>query len=178
MVDGGASLTGWPSFFAVANVDYQASMTDHQSFMDVALREARQAGDAGEVPVGAVVVHRGHIIGRGRNACERLQDATAHAEMLAISAAGATQGTWRLEDCTLYVTLEPCPMCMGAALNARILQVVYGAREPKCGACGSVVDLSAPPGYNHRIEVIGGIQAEESAHMLKAFFRRLRETRN
>lgn len=148
--------------------------TTHDSFMAVALHEARLAGDAGEVPVGAVVVHGSRIIGKGRNACERLQDATAHAEMIAITAASQTLGTWRLEECTLYVTLEPCPMCMGAALNARIQTVVYGAREPKCGACGSVVDLSTPPGYNHRIAVTGGVLGDTSAAMIKAFFRALR----
>jgi tRNA(adenine34) deaminase len=148
--------------------------TLHEPFMEVALQEARLAGAAGEVPVGAVVVQGDRIIGKGRNACERLQDATAHAEMVAITAASQTLGTWRLEDCTLYVTLEPCPMCMGAALNARIPTVVFAATEPKCGACGSVVDLAAPPGYNHRITVTGGVLAETSAQLLKAFFRALR----
>ncbi len=147
-------------------------------WMRQALREAEAAGGEGEVPVGAVVVCDGRIIGRGRNACERLQDATAHAEMLAITAASQTLGTWRLEGCTLYVTLEPCPMCLGACLNARIPRVVYGALEPKCGACGSVVDLSAPPGYNHRIATTGGVLGEPSALLLKGFFRRLREQRS
>ena len=121
-------------------------------FMRMALQEASAASDDGEVPVGAIIVHEGRIIGRGRNACERLQDATAHAEIVAITAASQALGSWRLEACTLYVTLEPCPMCMGACLNARVPRVVYGAFEPKAGACGSVVDLRAPPGYNHRIE--------------------------
>lgn len=146
-------------------------------WMQHALREAQAAGAEGEVPVGAVVVCDGRIIGRGRNACEKLQDATAHAEMVALTAASQALGTWRLEDCTLYVTLEPCPMCLGGCLNARVRRVVFGALEPKCGACGSVVDLSAPPGYNHRIETSGGILAEESAHLLKSFFRALREKR-
>lgn len=146
-------------------------------FMAHALREAQIAGKEGEVPVGAIVVCDGRIIGRGRNACERLQDATAHAEMVAITAASQELGTWRLEDCTLYVTLEPCPMCLGACLNSRVKRVVYGALEPKCGACGSVVDLSAPPGYNHRIAVTGGILGEESSQLLKGFFRAMRERR-
>jgi tRNA(adenine34) deaminase len=144
-------------------------------FMQQALAEARRAGEEGEVPVGAVVVCDGRIRGRGRNACERLQDATAHAEILAISAASQSLGTWRLEDCTLYVTLEPCPMCMGACLNARVRRVVYGALEPKAGACGSVVDLRAPEGYNHRIDATGGVLGLESSTLLKDFFRRLRE---
>lgn len=146
-------------------------------FMLHALREAQAAANENEVPVGAVVVCDGRIIGRGRNACERLQDATAHAEMVAITAASQELGTWRLEDCTLYVTLEPCPMCLGACLNARVKRVVYGALEPKCGACGSVVDLSAPPGYNHRIAITGGVLGEESSQILKGFFRAMRERR-
>ncbi len=145
--------------------------------MAVALNEARQAAAEGEVPVGAVVVQHGRIIGRGRNACERLNDPTAHAEMIAITAAAQALGDWRLEGCSLYVTLEPCPMCLGACLNARVPRVVYGAMEPKCGACGSVIDLRAPPGYNHRIEVLGAVLGEESSRLLKDFFRGLRDRR-
>jgi tRNA(adenine34) deaminase len=144
-------------------------------WMRLALSEARSAGADGEVPVGALVVCGGRIIGRGRNACERLQDATAHAEILAISAASQSLGSWRLEECTLYVTLEPCPMCMGACLNARVKRVVYGALEPKAGACGSVVDLRAPEGYNHALETSGGVLAGESSTLLRDFFRALRE---
>jgi tRNA(adenine34) deaminase len=147
-------------------------------FMRMALAEAAKAADEGEVPVGAVVVHQGRIIGKGRNARERLQDATAHAEILAITAASQALGSWRLEECTLYVTLEPCPMCMGASLNARVPRIVYGASEPKFGACGSVVDLRAPPGFNHRCEVQSGVMAEESSRMLVTFFRALRQQRN
>ena len=146
-------------------------------FMRMALREAELAAAAGEVPVGAVLVCDQRVVGRGRNACERLQDATAHAEMIAITAASQALGTWRLEDCTLYVSLEPCPMCLGACLNARVKRVVYGALEPKCGACGSVVDLSSPPGYNHRIAVTGGVLGEASSALLKEFFRAVREQR-
>jgi tRNA(adenine34) deaminase len=144
-------------------------------WMRQALSEARSAGAEGEVPVGALVVCDGRIIGRGRNACERLQDATAHAEIIAISAASQSLGSWRLEECTLYVTLEPCPMCMGACLNARVRRVVYGALEPKAGACGSVVDLRAPEGYNHALEATGGVLAGESSTLLRDFFRALRE---
>lgn len=153
-----------------------ATAQDRQ-WMQVALNEAQAAAAAGEVPVGAIVVHQGRIIGRGRNACEQLQDATAHAEMIAITAASGALETWRLEDCTLYVTLEPCPMCLGACLNARVPRVIFGALEPKCGACGSVVDLRSPPGYNHRIEVTGGVLAGECSQVLKDFFRALREAR-
>lgn len=153
-----------------------ATAQDRQ-WMQVALNEAQAAAAAGEVPVGAIVVHQGRIIGRGRNACEQLQDATAHAEMIALTAASGAMGSWRLEDCVLYVTLEPCPMCLGACLNARVPRVVFGTLEPKCGACGSVVDLRSPPGYNHRIEVTGGVLAGECGQVLKDFFRALREAR-
>ena len=149
-------------------------MDDDLRWMQRAMAEAEAAGREGEVPIGCVVVLDGKVIGSGRNARERLQDPTAHAEVLAITAAAQTLGSWRLEDCTLYVTLEPCPMCMGACLNARVARVVYGAKEPKAGACGSVVDLRAPPGYNHRVVVAGGLLAEDSALLLRAFFRRLR----
>ena len=148
-----------------------------EDFMRQALSEAQRAAEAGEVPIGAVIVHAGRIVGRGRNACERLNDATAHAEMVAITAAGSALGDWRLEDCTLYVTLEPCPMCLGACLNARVKRVVYGAREPKSGACGSVVDLAAPPGYNHALEVSGGVLADLAGGLMRGFFRDLRERR-
>ncbi len=139
--------------------------------MRLALAEAEAAAADGEVPVGCLVVHDGRIIGRGRNARQRLKDPTAHAEMVAITAAASALGDWRLEGCTLYVTLEPCPMCMGACLNARIPRVVYGASEPKAGACGSIVDLRAPPGFNHRVEVLGGILAPACAELLVRFFR-------
>ena len=145
--------------------------TPDSEYMRIALHEAKLAGDEGEVPVGAVVVCDGRIIGRGRNACERLNDATAHAEMIAITAASQALGTWRLEDCTLYVTLEPCPMCMGACLNARVKRVVYGAFEPKAGACGSVVDLFGEPRLNHHTAVREGVLAGESAELLAGFFR-------
>ncbi|MDA3961681.1 MAG: tRNA adenosine(34) deaminase TadA [Planctomycetota bacterium] len=152
-------------------------MTDDERFMLAALDEAQRAGAAGEVPVGAVVVKDGRIIGRGHNRCEALQDATAHAEMIAITAAGNQLESWRLEDCTLYVSLEPCPMCMGASLNSRISRIVYGAREPKAGACGSVVDLAAPQGFNHAMTVEGGLLADQSSELLKGFFRQLRAKR-
>jgi len=150
---------------------------DDERYMRAALDEAKRAAAAGEVPVGAVVVHQGRIIGRGRNGVEHLNDPTAHAEILAIGAASQTAGSWRLEGCTLYVTLEPCPMCMGAALNARVDRIVYGAPEPKFGACGSVVDLRTIPRYNHTVSVFGGVCAEEASGLMKGFFRALREAR-
>lgn len=143
-------------------------------YMRLALDEARRAASKGEVPVGAVLVHNGLVRGRGHNACEACADPSAHAEILALRAAAQSLGNWRLEDCILYVTLEPCPMCMGACLNARIRRVVYAATEPKYGACGSVTDLRAPVGYNHRLLVEGGLLAAESAALMRTFFRRLR----
>lgn len=147
-------------------------------FMLQALHEARLAAREGEVPIGAVVVRDGRVLGRGRNARERLKDATAHAEIIAITAASAALGDWRLERCTLYVTLEPCPMCLGACLNARVPRVVYGAREPKSGACGSIIDLRAPKGFNHACEVVDGVLADEAAALMVEFFRDLRARKN
>ena len=139
--------------------------------MRLALAEAQAAGAEGEVPVGAIIVCDGRIVGRGRNACERLQDATAHAEILAISAASQSLGTWRLEDCTLYVTLEPCAMCAGAILHARVARLVYGAPDPKAGACGSVLSVMNHPQLNHKVEVTSGLLAEECGSLLTNFFR-------
>jgi tRNA(adenine34) deaminase len=153
------------------------ALTD-DDFMRQALHEARKASDQDEVPIGAVIIHRGQVLGRGQNRTIALQDPTAHAEMLAITAAASALGSWRLEECTLYVTLEPCPMCAGACLNARIPRVVYAAPEPKFGALGSVVDLRAPHGYNHRLDVSGGILAADSADLLRAFFRKVRDRKN
>lgn len=150
---------------------------DDERYMRAALDEAKRAAEAGEVPVGAVIVQQGRIIGRGRNGVEHLGDPTAHAEILAIGAASQTAGSWRLEGCTLYVTLEPCPMCMGAALNARLDRIVYGAPEPKFGACGSVVDLRTIPRYNHSVLVSGGVCADEASGLMKGFFRALRDVR-
>ncbi len=146
--------------------------------MREALREARAAGDSGEIPVGAVVVWRDEIIGRGRNLKEGLKDPTAHAEILALREAAETRGGWRLPDTTLYCTLEPCSMCAGALVNARVSRLVYGLRDPKTGAAGSVYDLVRSPWLNHRLEVISGVLAEEVQEMMQAFFRNLRGQRN
>ena len=138
--------------------------------MDLALSLAREAFDAGEVPVGCVVTDRdGKVIGRGRNRRREAADATAHAEIEAIRQACAALGDWRLEGCTLTVTLEPCPMCAGAIINARIPTVVYGAREPVFGSCGSVIDLFFER-YGHTPKVYGGVREDECAGLLKAFF--------
>ena len=141
-----------------------------------ALELAREAGDEGEVPVGAVVVYQGKIISEGRNRRERDKNALCHAELEAIDAACRALGGWRLWQCELYVTLEPCPMCAGAIINARIPRVVFGASDPKAGSCGSVTDLFAMP-YNHHPQVFSGFLEEEAAGLLRDFFRRLREKR-
>ena len=138
--------------------------------MRAALREARAAGEADEVPVGCVIVHDGLVIGRGRNQTETLQDATAHAEIVAIGAASTALESWRLTDCTLYVTLEPCAMCAGAIVLARVPRLVYGALDPKAGACGSVLDVIHEPRLNHRVEVTPGVLADECGEVLREFF--------
>lgn len=138
--------------------------------MLAALAEARKAQDAGEVPVGAVVVKDGAIIGRGFNAPIGRHDPAAHAEILALREAAANLGNYRLPGCELYVTLEPCAMCVGAMLHARIARLVYGAADPKTGACGSVVDLFADSRLNHHASVTPGVMAEECAALLRGFF--------
>ena len=143
---------------------------DDDEGMRAALREAQASAAADEVPVGCVVVHEGVIVGRGHNQVEGLQDATAHAEILAIGAASTAMQSWRLTECTLYVTLEPCAMCAGAIVLARIPRVVYGATDPKAGAAGSVLDVLGEKRLNHRPDVAGGLLAEESAGILREFF--------
>ena len=144
-------------------------------FMKRALDEAAAALDSEDVPVGALVVYDGHIIGRGRNQREKLQDPTAHAEMLALTAAAEYIGCWRLEGCSMYVTLEPCAMCAGALVLGRIERLVYGASDAKAGACGSLFDIPCDQRLNHNIETVGGVLADPSAQLLRDFFRRRRE---
>jgi tRNA(adenine34) deaminase len=143
--------------------------------MRLALDLARQAASNGEVPVGAIVVQNGVVIGRGSNAPIQNHDPTAHAEIIAMRQAAATLGNYRLVDCTLYVTLEPCAMCSGAVQHARITKLVFGASDPKTGACGSVVNLMNEPKLNHHTEVIGGILAEECGALLSSFFKQRRQ---
>lgn len=143
---------------------------DDESGMRAALREARESFARDEVPVGCVIVHDGKIIGRGHNQVEVLQDATAHAEILAIGAASNALGSWRLSDCTLYVTLEPCSMCAGAIVLARLGRLVYGASDPKAGACGSVLDVVGERRLNHRVTVGHGVLAPECGELLREFF--------
>ncbi|MEP2774836.1 MAG: tRNA adenosine(34) deaminase TadA [Luteolibacter sp.] len=145
-------------------------------FMQQAMREAQKAYAASEVPVGAVVVYEGKIIGRAWNQVETLKDATAHAEMLALTAAQQSLGDWRLEKCTLFVTKEPCPMCAGAIVHCRPDRVVFGCSDPKAGAAGGWINLleSNPP-LNHRCDVTAGVMGEESLHLLQSFFREARQ---
>lgn len=139
--------------------------------MRLALAEAERAYEAGEVPVGAVVVRNGQIVGRGHNQVERLADPTAHAEMIAVSAACQTLGTKFLDGCTLYVTLEPCPMCAGALVWSRLDRLVFGAFDEKAGAASTLYDIPRDARLNHQIETISGVEAEAAADLLRAFFR-------
>ena len=145
-------------------------------FMQQALELAREAAEAGEVPVGCVIVQNGEIVGRGRNRREEKQATASHAEMEAIAEANKTLRSWRLDDCELYVTLEPCPMCAGAILNARVKRVWYGARDEAMGACGGVLNLFMER-FPHRPALVGGILAEECKAVLADFFAGLREKR-
>ena len=148
---------------------------DHQPFMQAALGEAHKALDAADVPVGAVVVVGGEIVGRGRNQRQALGDPTAHAEVLALRQAARKLGTWYLTEAVLYATLEPCIMCLGAAILARIEQLVFGCRDPKAGACGSQFDILGSRRLNHTFPVVSGVCEAECSALLSAFFRNLRQ---
>jgi len=147
---------------------------NHEQYMQIAIELAKKAASHGEVPVGAIVVKDGNIIGRGSNAPISLSDPSAHAEMLAIREAAITLGNYRLIDCILYVTLEPCAMCAGAIQHARLSNLIYGASDPKTGACGSVINLMAEPRLNHHTEVIGGVLPVECGEILSNFFKQRR----
>ena len=145
-----------------------------EAFMREALRQAQKAYEADEVPVGAVVARAGKIIARAYNQVELLKDATAHAEMLALTQAEAAVGDWRLTDCDLYVTKEPCPMCAGALVHVRIHRVVFGCADPRAGAAGSVINLLQLPSLNHQCEITAGVLRNECAAILQDFFRKRR----
>ena len=145
-------------------------MIDDGEAMNAALAQARLAAERGEVPIGAVVVHEGEIVARGQNRVLRDIDPTAHAEMIALRAAAKALGNYRLNGCTLHVTLEPCAMCAGAMIHARLDRLVYAAIDPKAGACGSVLSVLNHPQLNHQMQVEQGIGAEESAELLRGFF--------
>jgi len=147
---------------------------DHADWMALALREAEKAFDKGEVPIGAVVIHQGRIVGRGHNMMETLQDPTAHAEMLAITSAANTLASWRLEGCVLYVTLEPCIMCMGAILLSRIPTIVFGAQDPRYGACGGAIQLAQHERIDVHTNVIRGVAEAECSELIRRFFQQVR----
>lgn len=146
----------------------------HTYWMQQAIEEARKAEAIGEVPIGAVIVRGNEIVGRGHNLRETAHDGTAHAEMIAIREACDRIGAWRLLDCRLYVTLEPCPMCAGAIVQCRIPEVIYGTADPKAGCAGTLMNLLQEPRFNHRTQVVSGILQEECASLLTQFFRKLR----
>ena len=153
-------------------------LTQHEQWMKMALLEAQRAFDANEVPVGAVIVYKNKIIGRGYNQIERLRDPTAHAEMIAITAAANTLQSRRLENCTLYVTLEPCPMCAGAIILARIPVLVFSSYDSKAGACGTLYNIVEDKRLNHQTHVVGGVCDSESELLLKSFFKKARTLSN
>lgn len=153
-------------------------MSTHEQWMDLALGEAARAAALGEVPVGAVLVRDEEVLGRGHNRRESDRDPLGHAELLAIREAAKRLGDWRFVGCSLYVTLEPCAMCAGAAVNSRIERLVFGARDPKAGACGSLWNLVQDPRLNHRVELVEGVRAGECARLLRQFFADLRAARS
>ncbi|MEI3037568.1 MAG: tRNA adenosine(34) deaminase TadA [Victivallales bacterium] len=161
-------MTGEPDELA-------ARFLNDEYFMRAALRQAEIAGSEDEVPIGAVAVKNGVIIARGWNQVERLKDATAHAELLAMTAAAAAVGDWRLDGVTIYVTKEPCAMCAGALVNTRVERVVYGMADPRSGCAGSALDVTGFPGMLHQVRVTGGVLEEECKAMIRTFFARVRK---
>ncbi|MGP4077832.1 tRNA adenosine(34) deaminase TadA [Halobacillus sp. K22] len=149
-------------------------MNNDEHYMQLAIKEAKKAESEGEVPIGAVIVHNDEVIASGYNQRESSQLASSHAEFIAIERANEVIGSWRLEDCTLYVTLEPCPMCTGAILQSRIPRVVYGAKDPKAGCAGTLMNLLEDDRFNHRSEVVPGLMEDICGQLLTDFFRKIR----
>lgn len=156
----------------------ELSVSQDELFMAAAIREARRAWILNEVPIGAVIVHDGEIVGKGFNLRESMQATLTHAELLAMQEANNEIGSWRLEDCTLYVTLEPCPMCAGAIVQSRMKRVVYGAPDPKAGCAGTIMNLLNEPRFNHQVEVTSGVLEQQCGTILKEFFKELREKKS
>ena len=148
---------------------------EHKKWMKLAFREAEKAYERGEIPIGAVVVQNGQIIGRGYNQCESLNDPTAHAEIIAITSAANTIKNWRLENCSLYVTKEPCPMCAGALINSRINMVIFGMYDDKEGCCGSLYQLCRDPRFKHQLAIKGGVMENSCKLIVKEFFKKQRK---
>ncbi len=153
-------------------------VNENEYYMQIAYKEAEKAYDNDEIPVGAIVVYNNNIIGKGYNQREMLNDPTAHAEMIAISSAAEYLNSWRLEECILYVTLEPCPMCTGAILNAKLPKVIFGAYDKDAGMCGSIDNLCDMNLLNHRANVKGGVLEEQCETLLKSFFHKIRKQKN
>ncbi|MEW6051658.1 MAG: tRNA adenosine(34) deaminase TadA [Candidatus Zixiibacteriota bacterium] len=153
------------------------SPEQYPQYMELALREAELAFEESEVPVGAIVVHENRVIGRGHNRTIALHDATAHAEIIALSAAYEHFGDWRLEHCYLFSTLEPCVMCAGAAVLSRVKTIVYGAKDPKFGGCESIFQIPTEPRLNHRCEIVGGIMEAEVSDLMRQFFQQVRQNK-
>lgn len=174
----GPASPGSKSLAAAGSKNYLAlcmeERFDDTYWMRLALQDAGKGYRLGEVPVGCVIVLDGQVIGRGFNQTEKLKDPTAHAEILAITSACQAVGDWRLDNAVIYCTLEPCSMCAGAAVLARIAKIVFGALDPKFGACGSIFNIPIEPRLNHRIEIVGGVLADEVAEMMRTFFRDIR----
>jgi len=171
----GSCRCNYVTLLTVVTLSMMIDPPNDEHFMREALRQAQKAYDASEVPVGAVVVRLGKIIARAYNQVELLKDATAHAEMLALTQAEAAVGDWRLTDCDLYVTKEPCPMCAGALVHTRIRRLVFGCTDSSAGAAGSVLNLLQMPTLNHRFDVASGVLQDECAAILQSFFRKLRD---
>lgn len=161
----------------ITNLESESLIFNDAHFMHEALRQARKAAKLDEVPIGAIIVHQGNIIGRAWNQVETLKDATAHAEMLALTQAESAMGDWRLTDCDLYVTKEPCPMCAGAIMHCRIRRVIFGCPDPKGGGAGGFWNLLQAPNLNHRCEITSGVLQDECVHVLKSFFAEARKRR-
>lgn len=157
---------------------YMIKTMEHIKYMKIALKEAQKAKELDEVPIGAVIVLNGKVIAKAHNLREKNQSATAHAEVLAINKACKKLNSWRLNDCILYVTLEPCTMCVGASILSRVDGIVYGAKDPKGGSLGSLYDISLIKGFNHYPWVVSGVCEEESAYILKEFFKNKRKAEN
>ena len=168
----------WTARRAVATTLSMIELPTDEYFMREALRQALKARKADEVPVGAVIVRAGKVIARAHNQVELLKDATAHAEMLALTQAEAAVGDWRLIDCDLYVTKEPCAMCAGALVHTRVRRVIFGCADPAAGAAGSVVNLLQMPTLNHRCDIAAGVLQDECAEILQDFFRERRDARD
>jgi tRNA(adenine34) deaminase len=156
--------------------DFQDPIVVHVKWMEIALKQAKEAYDSGEIPVGAVIVKDQQIIGQGHNQTEGLTDPTAHAEIIAITAAANTLEDWRLDDCIIYVTKEPCPMCTGAIMNARLNMVVFGCYDEAEGCCGSKYDLASDPVFKNPVIIKGGVMEQESLELLQSFFKSKRNS--